>query len=126
MLVYLVLLELNLVEVLNAEYIVTAKAKGLTKATVIIKHALRNALIPVITVLGPLVVSLLTGSLVVEKVFAVPGLGDLLVTAITTNDLFVISGVSIFYSAFYIGVILLVDILYGIIDPRIRVAGGKA
>ena len=61
-----------------------------------------------------------------EKVFAVPGLGDLLVTAITTNDLFVISGVSIFYSAFYIGVILLVDILYGIIDPRIRVAGGKA
>ncbi|MBP3905852.1 MAG: ABC transporter permease [Peptostreptococcaceae bacterium] len=116
----------ELVEVLNAEYIVTAKAKGLTKATVIIKHALRNALIPVITVLGPLVVSLLTGSLVVEKVFAVPGLGDLLVTAITTNDLFVISGVSIFYSAFYIGVILLVDILYGIIDPRIRVAGGKA
>lgn len=76
--------------------------------------------------LGPLTVGLLTGSLVVEKVFAVPGLGDLLVSSITTNDLFCISGVSIFYSACYIAVILLVDILYGIIDPRIRVAGGKA
>ncbi|MEG2245883.1 MAG: ABC transporter permease [Paraclostridium sp.] len=116
----------ELVEVLNADYIVTAKSKGLTKAAVIIKHALRNALIPVVTMLGPLTVGLLTGSLVVEKVFAVPGLGDLLVSSITTNDLFCISGVSIFYSALYIGVILLVDILYGIIDPRIRVAGGKA
>ncbi|EPZ61658.1 binding--dependent transport system inner membrane component family protein [[Clostridium] sordellii ATCC 9714] len=76
--------------------------------------------------LGPLTVGLLTGSLVVEKVFAVPGLGDLLVSSITTNDLFCISGVSIFYSALYIGVILLVDVLYGVIDPRIRVAGGKA
>lgn len=116
----------ELVEVLNADYIVTAKSKGLTKAAVIVKHALRNALIPVVTMLGPLTVGLLTGSLVVEKVFAVPGLGDLLVSSITTNDLFCISGVSIFYSALYIGVILLVDILYGIIDPRIRVAGGKA
>ncbi|CEQ28554.1 ABC transporter permease [Paraclostridium sordellii] len=116
----------ELVEVLNADYIVTAKSKGLTKAAVIIKHALRNALIPVVTMLGPLTVGLLTGSLVVEKVFAVPGLGDLLVSSITTNDLFCISGVSIFYSALYIGVILLVDVLYGVIDPRIRVARGKA
>ena len=116
----------ELVEVLNADYIVTAKSKGLTKAAVIIKHALRNALIPVVTMLVPLTVGLLTGSLVVEKVFAVPGLGDLLVSSITTNDLFCISGVSIFYSALYIGVILLVDVLYGVIDPRIRVAGGKA
>lgn len=116
----------ELVEVLNSEYIITAKAKGLSKTNIIVKHALRNALIPVITMLGPLTVSLLTGSLVVEKVFAVPGLGDLLVSSITTNDLFCISGVSIFYSALYIGVILLVDILYGIIDPRIRVAGGKS
>lgn len=115
----------ELVEVLNSEYIITAKAKGLSKATVILKHALRNALIPVITVLGPLAAGLLTGSLVVEKVFAVPGIGDLLVNAINTNDLFIISGVSIVYSAFYITVILIVDILYGIIDPRIRLAGGK-
>lgn len=116
----------ELIEVMNSEYIITARSKGLTKAAVIIKHGLRNALIPVITILGPITVGLLTGSLVVEKVFAVPGLGDLLVTAITTNDLFVISGVAIFYSAFYIAVILLVDILYGVIDPRIRVTGGKA
>lgn len=115
----------ELVEVLNSEYIITAKAKGLSKATVILKHALRNALIPVITVLGPLAAGLLTGSLVVEKVFAVPGIGDLLVTAINTNDLFIISGVAIVYSAFYIAVILIVDVLYGIIDPRIRLAGGN-
>lgn len=115
----------ELVEVLNADYIITAKAKGLSKATVVIKHALRNALIPVITILGPLAAGLLTGSLVVEKVFAVPGMGDLLVNAINTNDLFVISGVAIVYSAFYISVILLVDVLYGVIDPRIRLAGGN-
>lgn len=110
---------------LNSEYIITAKAKGLSKATVILKHALRNALIPVITVLGPLAAGLLTGSLVVEKVFAVPGIGDLLVNAINTNDLFIISGVAIIYSAFYITVILIVDVLYGVIDPRIRLAGGN-
>ena len=81
----------ELVEVLNSDYIITAKAKGLSKASVIIKHALRNALVPVITMLGPLAASLLTGSLVVERVFAVPGMGDLLVNAINTNDLFVIS-----------------------------------
>ena len=115
----------ELVEVLNSDYIVTAKAKGLSKASVIMKHALRNALVPVITMLGPLAASLLTGSLVVERVFAVPGMGDLLVNAINTNDLFVISGVAIVYSVFYIGVILLVDILYGVIDPRIRLSGGN-
>lgn len=115
----------ELVEVLNSEYIITAKAKGLKKSTVILKHALRNALIPVITILGPLAAGLLTGSLVVEKVFAVPGIGDLLVNAISINDLFIISGVAILYSAFYIAVILIVDILYGVIDPRIRLAGGK-
>lgn len=115
----------ELVEVMNSDYIVTARAKGLSKFTVVMKHGIRNGLIPVITVIGPLVVSLLTGSLVVEKVFGVPGLGDLLVTAISTNDLFVISGVAIFYSAFYIVTILIVDILYGIIDPRIRLAGGN-
>ena len=86
---------------------------------------LKNALIPVITVLGPLAAGLLTGSLVVEKVFAVPGIGDLLVNAINTNDLFIISGVAIIYSAFYITVILIVDVLYGVIDPRIRLAGGN-
>lgn len=115
----------ELVEVLHSDYIVTATSKGLSRSTVVIKHALRNALIPVITVLGPLAAGLLTGSLVVEKVFTVPGIGDLLVNAINTNDLFIISGVAILYSAFYIAVILIVDILYGVIDPRIRLAGGK-
>ena len=95
----------------------------MSKITVITKHGIRNGLIPVITVIGPLVVSLLTGSLVVERVFGVQGLGDLLVTAVTTNDLFVIFGVAIFYSAFYIFTILIADILYGVINPRIRLAG---
>ena len=115
----------ELVEVLNSDYIITAKAKGLSKGAVILKHALRNALVPVITVLGPLTASILTGSLVVEKIFAVPGLGSLLVDSIYINDLFIISGVTIVYSFFYISVILIVDILYGVIDPRIRLSGGK-
>lgn len=115
----------ELVEVLHSDYIITAISKGLKSSTVILRHALRNALIPVITILGPLAAGLLTGSLVVEKVFAVPGIGDLLVNAITTNDLFIISGVAILYSAFYIVVIFIVDVLYGVIDPRIRLAGGK-
>lgn len=114
----------ELIEVLGSDYILLAEAKGLTPVKVIFRHSLRNALIPVITVLGPLTVSLMTGSLVIERVFGIPGIGDLLVTAINVNDLNVIIAVAFFYSAFYIGMQLLIDILYGVIDPRIRVAKG--
>ena len=93
---------------------------GLTSSQIIIKHALRNALIPIITVLAPLVVDLMTGSLVVEKIFAIPGVGSLLVNAIQSNDYNVVIALSFIYSALYIFVMLVVDILYGIIDPRIR------
>ena len=114
----------ELVEVLGSEYIMLAEAKGLKRTKVIFRHSIRNALIPVITVLGPLTVGLMTGSLVIERVFGIPGIGDLLVTAISVNDFNVTIAVSFFYSLFYILMQLLIDILYGIIDPRIRVAKG--
>jgi oligopeptide transport system permease protein len=116
----------ELVEVLGSDYILLAEAKGLSASKVIFRHSIRNALIPVVTILGPLTVSLMTGSLVIERVFGIPGIGDLLVTAISVNDLNVIIAVAFFYSLFYIAMQLFIDILYGIIDPRIRVAkGGK-
>ncbi|MFT9849346.1 ABC transporter permease [Aneurinibacillus sp. REN35] len=115
----------EMIEVLQQDYIFTARAKGLSNLTVIITHAIRNALIPVITILGPIIVSLLTGSLVIEKIFAVPGIGSLFIDAIKFNDYSATMGLTIFYSAFYILVILLIDLLYGIIDPRIRLTGTK-
>jgi len=115
----------ELIEVMNSEYIVTAKAKGISQVGVIIKHALRNALIPVVTILGPMAVNLMTGTLVIENMFAVPGLGSQFVNSIVTNDYSVIMGTTIFYSALLLIVIFFVDILYGVIDPRIRLAGGK-
>ena len=110
----------EMIEVLGSEYMLFAESKGLTNNQIIIKHALRNALIPIITVLAPLIVDLMTGSLVVEKIFAIPGVGSLLVNAIQSNDYNVVIALSFIYSALYIFVMLVVDILYGIIDPRIR------
>lgn len=115
----------ELIEVLGSDYIVTAKAKGLSQGAVILKHGIRNALIPVITILGPMAVALMTGTLVIERIFAVPGLGEQFVLSIQTNDYQVIMGTTLFYSALLIAIIFVVDILYGIIDPRIRLAGGK-
>jgi len=115
----------EMLEVLNSDYIVTAKAKGVSPAGVIFKHAIRNALIPIVTILGPMAVNLMTGTLVIEKIFAVPGLGEQFVRSIEVNDYTVIMGTTLFYSALLIFVIFVVDILYGVIDPRIRLAGGK-
>ncbi len=117
----------EMLEVLDSEYMLLAESKGISGASLIFRHALRNALIPIITVLAPLIVDLMTGSLVVEKIFSIPGVGSLLVTAIQSNDYNVIIALSFIYSAMYIGIMLVVDILYGIIDPRIRLAkdGGK-
>lgn len=112
----------EMLEVLNSDYMRLAESKGITGATLIIRHALRNALIPIITVLAPLIVDLMTGSLVIEKIFSIPGVGSLLVTAIQSNDYNVVIALSFIYSAMYIGIMLAVDILYGIIDPRIRLA----
>jgi len=114
----------ELVEVLGSDYILLARSKGLTNAQVIFRHALKNALIPVITIVGPLMITLLTGSLVIEKIFGVPGVSFMLVEGVMRNDYFVILGVATFYSALYIIILIITDILYGIIDPRIRISGG--
>jgi oligopeptide transport system permease protein len=116
----------EMLEVLGQDYIVTAHAKGLSKATVIIKHSIRNALIPIVTIVGPMTLGVMTGSLVIERIFAVPGLGRLFVDSIVTNDYTAIMGVTMFFSALFVLVILVVDLLYGVIDPRIRLAGGKS
>ncbi|KXH80968.1 oligopeptide ABC transporter permease [Sporosarcina sp. HYO08] len=114
----------EMLDVLGNEYITTARAKGISELKVVLKHGLRNAMIPIITILGPLTVALMTGTLVVEKIFSVPGLGEQFVKSILTNDYPVIMGVTLFYSFLFILVILIVDLLYGVIDPRIRLAGG--
>ncbi len=115
----------ELIEVLNSEYILLARAKGVTGTAVIFKHALRNALIPVVTIVGPMTLYAVTGSTVVERFFGVPGLSQQLINAINTLDYYLIMGISLFYAFLVIIVYLVVDILYGIIDPRIRIAGGK-
>ncbi|MGG4143444.1 ABC transporter permease [Paenibacillus algorifonticola] len=115
----------EMIEVLSSEYIRLSESKGVGSARLIIVHALRNALIPIITVLAPLVVALMTGSLVIEQIFAIPGIGSLLVTAIQINDYNVIIAVSFLYSTMFISIMLAVDILYGVIDPRIRLAKGE-
>jgi oligopeptide transport system permease protein len=117
-------LRTELIEVLGSDYIKLVEAKGVKKFKIIYRHGLRNALISVVTILGPLTVNLLTGSLVVEKVYAVPGIGSMLVNGILTNDYNVIMMIAFIYSALYIAMSLLVDIAYGLIDPRIRVTKG--
>jgi len=117
-------LRTELIEVLGSEYIKLVEAKGVSRFKVIYRHGLRNALISVVTILGPLTVNLMTGSLVVESVYGIPGIGSLLVQGIQVNDYNVIIMISFIYSLMYIIVNLFVDILYGVIDPRIRVTKG--
>lgn len=114
----------EMLDVLGQDYISTARAKGIRDISVVLKHGIRNAMIPIITILGPLTVSLMTGTLVVEKIFSIPGLGEQFVESILTNDYPVIMGVTLFFSILFIVVIFIVDLLYGVIDPRIRLSGG--
>jgi oligopeptide transport system permease protein len=116
----------SMLDVLNQDYIKTAKAKGLTQSATVFRHTLRNAIMPVITILGPIFVNLITGTLVVERIFSVPGLGTHFVQSIYSNDYTMIAGLTIFYSAILVVVIFLTDILYGFIDPRIRLAKGRS
>jgi len=110
----------SLLEVMGQDYIRTARAKGLSESKVILKHALRNALIPVITVLGPTVANLLTGSFVIEKIFAIPGLGIHFVNSVSMRDYTTIMGVTIFYATFLLAMVFIVDLFYCLIDPRIK------
>lgn len=113
----------SLLDVLNQDYVRTAKAKGLSNSVIIYKHALRNALIPVVTYMGPLIAGVLTGSFVVEQIFGIPGLGKEFVTSITNRDTTLIVGVTIFYGTLIVLCNLIVDILYSVIDPRIKLEG---
>ena len=115
----------EMLDVLDQDYIVTARAKGLSQFKVLTRHAIRNSIIPVITILGPIVVNLLTGSLAVENIYSIPGIGSLFVDCIKANDYPVIMGITVFYAAFYMLVVLIVDLAYSLIDPRIRLAKGK-
>jgi oligopeptide transport system permease protein len=112
----------EMVDVLGSDYVELARAKGLSRWTVAFKHGVRNALIPLVTILGPMAVGLMTGSMVVENIYAIPGIGEQFVKSIMTNDYPTIMGVTILYSAMLVFIILVVDILYGVIDPRIRVS----
>lgn len=115
----------EMLDVLEQDYIITAKAKGLNQFKVLMRHAVRNSIIPVVTILGPIIVNLLTGSLAVENIFSIPGIGSLFVDSIKNNDYSTIMGITIFYSAFYIFVVLIVDLLYSLIDPRIRLSASE-
>ncbi len=110
----------KLLDVLKSDYIRTAKAKGLSKRKVILKHALRNSLIPIVTYVGPLIASILTGSFVVEKIFAIPGLGNEFVQSVTNRDYSMLLGVTVFYCTLLIMFNFIVDIMYVVIDPRIK------
>ncbi len=109
----------SMLTVLDSDYIRTARAKGLSRGTVMLSHALRNALLPAVTYAGPLLAGLLTGSFVVENIFAIPGLGNFFVSSITDRDYTVIMGVTLFYSTLLIGLNCLVDVTYAFLDPRI-------
>jgi oligopeptide transport system permease protein len=115
----------EMLEVMGQDYITLARAKGLSGLAVIIRHVLRNSLIPLVTVMAPLTVYIITGSLVVEQIFQVPGIGEFFVTSIFVSDYSMILGTTLFFSVMFIFALLLQDILYGIIDPRIRVSRAK-
>lgn len=110
----------SMLEVLQKDYIRTARSKGLPERVVIGKHALKNTLIPVITYVGPMVAGIMTGSFVIEKIFAIPGMGKYFVESVGNRDYTVIIGMTLFYALFYIIMIFIVDVLYGLVDPRIK------
>lgn len=110
----------SMLEVVNEDYIRTAKSKGLNKTQIIVKHQIRNAMFPILTLLGPLVAQVLTGSFVIESIFAIPGLGRHYVLAMQNLDYTLVMGLTIFFGCFLVIMNLLVDFAYGIIDPQVR------
>lgn len=116
----------EMVEVIKSDYIDFAKSKGLSPYTVIVKHTIRNSLIPIITIIGPLAAGIITGSLVIEQIFAIPGIGQQFVDSVYTNDYPVIMGTTILYTVAFVIIIFISDLMYGIVDPRIRLQGGNS
>ncbi|GGH70205.1 peptide ABC transporter permease [Compostibacillus humi] len=116
----------EMVEVMGSNYIKTARAKGIGEVGIVFKHGLRNALIPLITVIGPMAVSLMTGSMVIEQIFAIPGIGEQFVNSVIMNDYPTIMGTTLLFAALFVAIILIIDLLYGLIDPRIRIGGNNS
>jgi oligopeptide transport system permease protein len=119
------LMRTSMLDVLGQDYIKTAKSKGLSQKKIIWKHAVRNAIMPVITVLGPIAAAVLTGAFVVENIFSIPGMGKFFVLSIQAQDYTMISGTTLFYGAFLVIANLIVDLAYGFIDPRVKLADAK-
>jgi oligopeptide transport system permease protein len=115
----------SMLEISNMDYIKTAKSKGLSSRYIVRRHMIRNAILPVVTILGPLSVNIVTGTLVVETIFAVPGLGSHFVTSIYSNDYSMIAGLTVFYASMLVLVVFMTDIAYGFVDPRIRLLGRR-
>ena len=115
------LMRSSMLEIINADFVRTAYSKGLPPTRVFMKHQLRNAILPVITVLGPAIAAITTGGFVVELVFAIPGLGRFFVQAVQQLDYTVIMGTTVFYGAFLVFMVIAVDLVYGFVDPRVRV-----
>lgn len=115
----------ELIETLSSEYLLLARTKGLTRAQATVRHAFRNSLVPIANTIIPLITGVMGGSLVVEKMFAVPGMGGQLIDSILAGDHFLTVALLIFYSAISLCTVLIIDISYGIIDPRIRIGGRK-
>ena len=114
------LMRSSMLEIVNADFVRTAKSKGLPATRIFTNHQLRNAILPVITVLGPSIAAITTGGFVVEFVFAIPGLGRYFVQAVQQLDYTVIMGTTVFYGAFLVFMVIVVDLLYGLVDPRVR------
>ena len=116
------LMRTSMLDVIGQDYVKTAKSKGISNTAIVLKHEVRNAMMPVITVLGRMIGGVVTGSYIIESQFAIPGLGKYLVNSITARDYTMTMGLTVFYSVFIIFSMLLVDILYCVIDPRVRLA----
>lgn len=115
----------SMISVIGEDYIVTAQTKGCKRKRIVKKHVLRNSMIPIITMIGPAISGVFAGSFILEKMFSIPGLGFYYVKAVSDNDYTMIIGLTIFFAILFVGALIVVDILYGIADPRIRVAKGK-
>ena len=114
------LMRTSMIEELNQDYIRTARAKGISEFKVVAKHAMRNAILPVVTYVGPMIAMVVTGSFVIEKVFGIPGIGSLFTSSVLTRDYTLIMGITVFFSVFLVLCTLVVDILYVFVDPRIK------
>lgn len=119
------LLRSTMIEVLNADFIKTAKSKGLSGYVIIVRHALRNSMLPVVTYLGYLTAGVITGSVVIEKIFAIPGIGKYFVQSVIDRDYPLIMGITIFYAVILMVTRFLADVAYVLVDPRMRASGGK-